>query len=308
MLIPSAVEELLRYESPSQHTARLAPDDVELGGKLIRKRQAMIAVMAAGNRDPKRFPDPDRLDFAVPTTGTSLSGGPPTSVSVRRWPGSRGRSPFKPVTTIPEARTGGRTARVADNLVLRPKGVAASLRRETMSVATLPSTCDRPSLDDYEQIAQLESSNGLVSMPRGDWRNWAQNPLGQASATTGRSAGYWKMPQQIVGSLANMPSLYRFRGRERISANGRAWVVDPKYRGFALSLMDEYFNQPGVDLFVDPPLVRMHRRSARRPMPIGDLQKAAFRVSAFAVSRKRPCGSRGALGPLRPTPPGCGSG
>ena len=63
-LITSAVEELLRYESPSQHTARLAPDDVTLGDKLIRKRQAVIAVMGAGNRDPERFPDPDRLDLA----------------------------------------------------------------------------------------------------------------------------------------------------------------------------------------------------------------------------------------------------
>ena len=58
----AAVEELLRYESPSQHTARLAPDDIELGGKLIRKRQAVQAVMAAANRDPEGFPDPDRLD------------------------------------------------------------------------------------------------------------------------------------------------------------------------------------------------------------------------------------------------------
>jgi cytochrome P450 len=62
-LIPSAVEELLRYESPSQHTARLAPDDVMLGGKLIRKRQAVYAVMGAANRDPERFAEPDRLDL-----------------------------------------------------------------------------------------------------------------------------------------------------------------------------------------------------------------------------------------------------
>ena len=63
-LIPTAVEELLRYESPSQHTARLAPADVEMGGKRIRERQAVIAVMGAANRDPERFPDPDRLDIA----------------------------------------------------------------------------------------------------------------------------------------------------------------------------------------------------------------------------------------------------
>jgi pimeloyl-[acyl-carrier protein] synthase len=62
-LIPSGVEELLRYESPSQHTARIAPADVELGGKSIKRKDAVIAVMGAANRDPKRFPDPDRLDI-----------------------------------------------------------------------------------------------------------------------------------------------------------------------------------------------------------------------------------------------------
>lgn len=62
-LIPSAVEELLRYESPSQHTARLAPEDIELGGRKIHRRDAVIAVMGAANRDPERFPDPDRLDI-----------------------------------------------------------------------------------------------------------------------------------------------------------------------------------------------------------------------------------------------------
>ncbi len=63
-LLPSAVEELLRYEAPSQHTARLAGEDVILDGKLIRKQQAVIAVMGAANRDPERFPDPDRLNLA----------------------------------------------------------------------------------------------------------------------------------------------------------------------------------------------------------------------------------------------------
>lgn len=65
-IVPSAVEELLRYESPSQHTARITPQDTEIGGKLIRKGQAVMAVMAAANRDPERFPDPDRLDLTRP--------------------------------------------------------------------------------------------------------------------------------------------------------------------------------------------------------------------------------------------------
>ena len=62
-LMPAAVEELLRFESPSQHTARLAPTDLELGGKQIKQRDAVIAVMGAANRDPDRFPEPDSLDL-----------------------------------------------------------------------------------------------------------------------------------------------------------------------------------------------------------------------------------------------------
>src|ERR1700722_6253099 len=61
-LIPMAVEELLRFESPIQHTARVAHEDFTLGGKLIRRGQSVVAVLAAGNRDPERFPNPDVLD------------------------------------------------------------------------------------------------------------------------------------------------------------------------------------------------------------------------------------------------------
>jgi cytochrome P450 len=62
-LMPSAVEELLRYESPSQHTARLAPPGAVLGGKEIPEGAAVIAVMGAANRDPGRFGDPDRIEL-----------------------------------------------------------------------------------------------------------------------------------------------------------------------------------------------------------------------------------------------------
>lgn len=65
-IIGSAVEELLRFESPVQHTARIAPADLQLGGKTIQKGSRVVAVLAAANRDPNRFPDPDRLDLLRP--------------------------------------------------------------------------------------------------------------------------------------------------------------------------------------------------------------------------------------------------
>jgi hypothetical protein len=65
-IIGSAIEELLRFESPVQHTARIAPDDMQLGGKTIQKGSRVVAVLAAANRDPNRFPDPNRLDLLRP--------------------------------------------------------------------------------------------------------------------------------------------------------------------------------------------------------------------------------------------------
>jgi len=62
-IVCSAVEELLRYESPVQHTARIAPADMVLGGKTLSKGSKVVAVLAAANRDPDRFRDPDRLDL-----------------------------------------------------------------------------------------------------------------------------------------------------------------------------------------------------------------------------------------------------
>jgi pimeloyl-[acyl-carrier protein] synthase len=62
-LLPSAIEEMLRFEAPSQHTTRIPQQDVQLGGKNISRGQSVIAVMGAANRDPERFPDPDRFDI-----------------------------------------------------------------------------------------------------------------------------------------------------------------------------------------------------------------------------------------------------
>jgi pimeloyl-[acyl-carrier protein] synthase len=65
-IVGSAVEELLRFESPVQHTARIASADMQLGGKTIAKGSRVVAVLAAANRDPNRFTDPDRLDLLRP--------------------------------------------------------------------------------------------------------------------------------------------------------------------------------------------------------------------------------------------------
>jgi hypothetical protein len=61
-LVGSAVEELLRYESPVQGTRRLAKEAVTVDGRRIERGQFVLLLLGAANRDPEQFPDPDRLD------------------------------------------------------------------------------------------------------------------------------------------------------------------------------------------------------------------------------------------------------
>jgi len=62
-MIRSAVEELLRYESPVQFTARVLKEDIEVCGQPIRKGWTVLCMLGAANRDPKQFKEPNRLDL-----------------------------------------------------------------------------------------------------------------------------------------------------------------------------------------------------------------------------------------------------
>ncbi len=61
-LLRPAVEELLRYDSPVQITARTTYEDVRLGDEVIEADSTVLALIGAANRDPARFTDPDHLD------------------------------------------------------------------------------------------------------------------------------------------------------------------------------------------------------------------------------------------------------
>lgn len=62
-LVKSAVEELLRYDSPVQLTVRWVLEDVQLGDTMFKKGQQVAIVFAAANRDPERFENPALLDI-----------------------------------------------------------------------------------------------------------------------------------------------------------------------------------------------------------------------------------------------------
>ena len=74
-LLGNLVEEALRYETPTAGMWRIVKADTELGGMSIPAGAVMQLRYAAANRDPKRFPDPDRFDIERTNARTHLSFG-----------------------------------------------------------------------------------------------------------------------------------------------------------------------------------------------------------------------------------------
>ena len=76
-LIPGAVEELLRYDSPVQRVRRITTRDIRIGGREIPKGTPVTAFLGSANRDPAQWDRPDELDVTRPDVfPMSFGGGP----------------------------------------------------------------------------------------------------------------------------------------------------------------------------------------------------------------------------------------
>ena len=62
-LMPQAIDEMLRYDGPVQSTFRTAIRDTNVGGTLIKAGMGAFVMVAAGNRDPAHYPNPDKFDI-----------------------------------------------------------------------------------------------------------------------------------------------------------------------------------------------------------------------------------------------------
>jgi cytochrome P450 len=73
-MIPTAVEELLRFVSPVLWASRLPAEDIELDGHLLRKGSRLQLGIGAANHDPAEFPNPEQLDFTRPKVNSLAFG------------------------------------------------------------------------------------------------------------------------------------------------------------------------------------------------------------------------------------------
>jgi cytochrome P450 len=77
-MLPTAIEELLRWTSPVIYMRRTATADTELGGRRIKAGQKVVMYYGAANRDPRAFDEPERLNTArMPNEHLAFGGGGP---------------------------------------------------------------------------------------------------------------------------------------------------------------------------------------------------------------------------------------
>jgi hypothetical protein len=146
--------------------------------------------------------------------------------------------------------------------------------------------------DDYDQVMRLETVLRPAGPSPADWRRlWCDSPLwprlGQAWPIG------WVLETrmgEIVGSFGNIPLMYHFHGEPFVAATGRGWVVEPEYRGFALWLLAERYDQPWVDLFVDttvgPAALEAQTEFSNR-VPVGDWETIPYFVTEYRAFAKR---------------------
>jgi hypothetical protein len=140
--------------------------------------------------------------------------------------------------------------------------------------------------EDYPQIEKLESDNSLVTLSHKAWRHiWIDNPLLAQLGDSWPVGWVLEDAGRIVGSLSNFPTAYVYRGRKLLAATGRAWVVAPEYRGVALWLMDEYFQQSGIDIFLNNTVntlaVSAFTSMGSLRVPVGDWESAAYWITNY---------------------------
>ena len=85
-VLPSAIEEMLRWETPVPGVVRVATEDVEVGGCPIGKGERVSPLLGAANTDPAEFPDPELVTSAATRTDIAPSAAARTAASVRTWP------------------------------------------------------------------------------------------------------------------------------------------------------------------------------------------------------------------------------
>jgi len=160
-------------------------------------------------------------------------------------------------------------------------------KQAKITTLPLPVTVREASFVDYDAITLLASRYGLETKSYEEWSHlWLGNllytdsrlrwPIGWVLEADGK---------RIVGYLGNIPRWYELHGTKITAAATYSWVVESSYRGYSLLLLDRYFSQADVGLFLSTTLNAQSFSAFTAfnssPVPVGAWNRSAFWITHY---------------------------
>jgi len=140
-------------------------------------------------------------------------------------------------------------------------------------------------VEDYAQIAALQAEHDFPTTSYEEWVHlWIHNPAyNQFEEKLPIGWVLERDDRQVVGYLGNIPLFYEFNGQRLLACVAHSWVVDKRYRSYSLVLLDRYFSQKSVDLFlnatVGPAAAEPFAVFKSLPVPVGAWDHSAFWIT-----------------------------
>jgi hypothetical protein len=139
-------------------------------------------------------------------------------------------------------------------------------------------------LEDYDAIARLELEYLGENKSLAEWTHlWVDNPVYKEHPEWPIGWVIENEDKRIVGYIGNVPLSYEFEGQQLLAATGRAMVVDAQYRGYSLVLLDRFFKQKHVNLFVETTVngeaTKAHQLFQSLPVPAGEWNQSIFWIT-----------------------------
>jgi hypothetical protein len=143
------------------------------------------------------------------------------------------------------------------------------------------------SFEDYPQIAALQSKYGLEAKSYEEWKDlWSNNPA-YRQYQNNLPIG-WVLEGEnktIEAYLGNIPLFYELEGQRLLASVAHAWVAEAQYRSYSLLLLERYFSQKGVDLFLNATVGSLASESfavfKSLPVPAGAWDRSVFWITNY---------------------------
>jgi hypothetical protein len=139
---------------------------------------------------------------------------------------------------------------------------------------------------DYSQIAAITAAHGFPPSiwSYEQWRHlWINNPAYLRFGENLPRGWVLEAEGRIVGHIGDLPLLYEFEGRQLLVSNGYGYALEPQYRGYALFLAEQYWNQRLPDVVsgyqTNSDGFRMHAELGIRPIPLGTWDPKHFWIT-----------------------------